>query len=199
MTTSAKRLDSAARRAQLLDVADRVFTAHGVHAPLDLIVEMAGVGRATLYRQFPDRHMLLLALMERSAQWLATRARRLAHRDDAFFRLLDYMASRIVRSPALSDYWRTTRMSDPRFSDVYQEVLNAFAPPVARAQRAGLLHADVRADDIPLLASMLAAGLRGETDAERRQLVGRALCIVQRGLTPSAPGGCLPGMVNDLS
>lgn len=128
MTTSAKRLDSAARRAQLLDVADRVFTAHGVHAPLDLIVEMAGVGRATLYRQFPDRHMLLLALMERSAQWLATRARRLAHRDDAFFRLLDYMASRIVRSPALSDYWRTTRMSDPRFSDVYQEVLNAFAP-----------------------------------------------------------------------
>ncbi|MEG2632881.1 MAG: helix-turn-helix domain-containing protein, partial [Comamonas sp.] len=55
----AKRPDAALRRAQLLDAADAVFTVHGVNAPLELVVEHAGVGRATLYRQFPDRDAIL--------------------------------------------------------------------------------------------------------------------------------------------
>ena len=51
-----KRPDAATRRAQLLDAADTVFTQHGVNAPLELVVEQAGVGRATLYRHLagPD-------------------------------------------------------------------------------------------------------------------------------------------------
>lgn len=184
MATSIKRLDSATRRAQLLDVADRVFTAHGVNAPLDLIVEAAGVGRATLYRQFPDRHMLLLALMERSAAQLSTRAARLSHRDDAFFRLLDYMGSRILRSSALSDYWRTTSMSDPRFAGVHRQVAQAFESAIERAQQARLLRMDIVPEDVSLLASMLATGLRGDDDAQRRRLVARALDIVRAGLRP---------------
>ena len=47
---STTRPPSAERRAQLLDAADAVFAEHGVTAPLDLIVERAQVGRATLYR-----------------------------------------------------------------------------------------------------------------------------------------------------
>ncbi len=43
-----KRPDAATRRAQLLDAADTVFTQHGVNAPLELVVEQAGVARATL-------------------------------------------------------------------------------------------------------------------------------------------------------
>ena len=64
MTT--QRADAAARRALILDAADHVFGQHGVTAPLDLVVERAEVGRATLYRQFPDRRALMLALLERS-------------------------------------------------------------------------------------------------------------------------------------
>ena len=57
---TARRPDAATRRAQLLDAADAVFTEFGVNAALDLIVERAAVGRATLYRQFPDRQAILL-------------------------------------------------------------------------------------------------------------------------------------------
>ncbi|NEL42881.1 MAG: helix-turn-helix transcriptional regulator, partial [Xanthomonas perforans] len=53
MTTS--RPDAALRRRQILDAADEVFSEHGVNAPLELVVERAGLGRATLYRNFPDR------------------------------------------------------------------------------------------------------------------------------------------------
>ena len=50
---TSKRPSADIRRAQLLDAADAVFSEHGVTAPLDLVVERAEVGRATLYRQFP--------------------------------------------------------------------------------------------------------------------------------------------------
>ncbi|MFD2378996.1 TetR/AcrR family transcriptional regulator [Ottowia pentelensis] len=85
-SSTTKRSDPATRRAQLLDAADAVFTTHGVNAPLELVVQHAGVGRATLYRQFPDRHAILLALLERSAQRTQDRAQSLKDRPDAFLR-----------------------------------------------------------------------------------------------------------------
>lgn len=182
-----KRPDAATRRAQLLDAADAVFTTHGVNAPLELVVEHAGVGRATLYRQFPDRHAILLALMERSALRMHEKAEGLKTRPDAFFVLLEYLADRIVRSPALSDYWRTTSLNDPRFAASRQQAWDAFAPLLDRAQTTGLVRLDVQTRDLSLLTGMLGAALRGNSDAERRRLAKQALDIVRRGLMPDAP------------
>ncbi len=179
-----KRPDAATRRTQLLDAADAVFRTHGVSAPLELVVERAGVGRATLYRQFPDRHAILLALMERSAERLCARAQGLSERADAFFALLQYMADRIVHSPALSDYWRTTDLRDPRVIAARQQIWSAFAAALQRAQEAGLLRADLQLGDLSLLSGMLGAALRGNTEAERRRLVERALDIIHFGLSP---------------
>src|SRR5690606_32736509 len=123
-----KRPDAATRRAQFLAAPDTVFTQHGANAPLELVVEQAGVGRATLYRQFPDRHAIVLALMERSAQRLHDQADRLKDRPDAFFALLEYLSARIVGSPALSDYWRTAKLDDPRVNALRQRVWSAFGP-----------------------------------------------------------------------
>ena len=186
MPSPPKRPDAATRREQLLDAADAVFTIHGVNAPLELVVAHAGVGRATLYRQFPDRHAILLALMERSVQRLADKAESLHARPDAFFALLEYLSGRIVRSPALSDYWRTTSLKDPRFAPVRLQVSQAFAPALQRAQDSGLVRRDVQLRDVPLLSGMLGAALRGSSGAERQRLALQALDIVRRGLQPDA-------------
>lgn len=181
-----KRQDATTRRAQLLDATDEVFTAHGVSAPLKLVVEHAGVGRATLYRQFPNRHAILLALMERSAQRMQDRAGSLKDRPDAFFALLEYLGERIVRSPAMPDYWRTTSLNDPRFAPERQQVWDAFAPALVRAQANGLVRSDVQTRDLSPITGMLGAALRGNTDAECRLLVPQALDIVCRGLRTDA-------------
>ena len=183
-SSTTRRSDAATRRAQLLDAADAVFTAHGVNAPLELVVQRAGVGRATLYRQFPDRHAIFLALMERAAQRTQDQAESLNDRPDAFFALLEHQAERIVRSPAMSDYWRITSLKDPRFAPARQQIWAAFAPALARAQAHGLVRRDVQIRDLSLLSGMLGAALRGPTDAERRRLVRQALDIVRRGLRP---------------
>ncbi|QKV53659.1 TetR/AcrR family transcriptional regulator [Comamonas antarctica] len=181
-----KRPDAATRRAQLLDAADAVFITHGVNAPLELVVERAGVGRATLYRQFPDREAILLALLERSTELLQAQALAVQERPDAFFALLGYLSERIVRSPALSDYWRSSSLVDPRFAQVRKRVWSTLEPALAQAQRAGLVRAEVQADDISLLIGMLGAALRGTSDAERRRLARQALEVIRRGLRPDA-------------
>ena len=88
------RSDAALRRDQILDAADAVFASHGVTAPLDLVVARAGVGRATLYRNFPDRAALVDALLERALAGLEDEAGQLD-----LFGLLERVALRIAASP----------------------------------------------------------------------------------------------------
>ena len=60
MIVQLPRDDAATRRRRLLDAADEVFSEQGVNAPLELVIERAGLGRATLYRHFPDRTALMI-------------------------------------------------------------------------------------------------------------------------------------------
>lgn len=183
-----KRPDAATRRAQLLAVADAVFAEHGVQAPLELIVERAVVGRATLYRQFPDRRAIMLALLEGAVQRLEAVADTLRERDDAFFVLLERVAQRMAYSAALSDYWRTCAQDDRTFEQARLRAWGVFAGAIARAQRSGLLQQQVSMDDVDLLSSMLGSALRGKTPQEREVLARRALDIMCNGLR-TRPGG----------
>lgn len=99
---------------------------------------------------------------------------------------MGYLSERIVRSPALSDYWRSSSFSDPRFAHVREQVWGSFKPALVRAQAQGLVRADVQARDLSLLIGMLGAALRGTSDAERRRLARQALDVIRRGLQPDA-------------
>jgi AcrR family transcriptional regulator len=62
------RLPRQVRRAQLLDAALEVFVAQGYHAAaLDEIAERAGVTKPVLYRHFPGKLDLYLALLQQAA------------------------------------------------------------------------------------------------------------------------------------
>ena len=73
--TNQKRSDAQVHRTLLLDAADHVFSEHGVHVALEFVTEKAGVSRATLYRNFPDREALMKALLERAFEQLEVKAR----------------------------------------------------------------------------------------------------------------------------
>lgn len=53
------RADASRNREQIIAAAREVFQEQGIHAPLEEIARRAGVGIATLYRRFPDRHTLV--------------------------------------------------------------------------------------------------------------------------------------------
>lgn len=60
------RSDALRNREAILDAARRTFEVEGVMASLDGIAVLAGVGNATLYRNFPTREDLLAAVIQSS-------------------------------------------------------------------------------------------------------------------------------------
>ncbi len=182
----APRVDAAARREQLLDSADIIFSEHGVTAPLELVVRHSGLGRATLYRNFPDRSALIEGLLQRSLEHTAQRAAALEDRDDALFLLFEHSAAYIADHASMVDYWRTVEREGSLVHSARQRLTEIYAPALARAIRAGLCRADLSAADISLILGMLGACLRGKTGAQRQALGNRALELLIAGLKPAA-------------
>jgi AcrR family transcriptional regulator len=58
------RGDAQRNRERIIETAREVFREQGYDASLDLIAKRAGVGAGTLYRHFPNREVLLDALMQ---------------------------------------------------------------------------------------------------------------------------------------
>jgi AcrR family transcriptional regulator len=73
-TNSRKRMRAPERRAQLLEVARRVFGGHGFHTvTMDTVAREAGVTKPILYDHFPSKRELYLALLEADLDLLRTR------------------------------------------------------------------------------------------------------------------------------
>ncbi|MEV5689730.1 helix-turn-helix domain-containing protein [Micromonospora globbae] len=60
-----ERADAARNRRLILEAADRLYAERGAaHVTMDDIARAAGVGRGTLYRRYPDRASIALALLD---------------------------------------------------------------------------------------------------------------------------------------
>jgi AcrR family transcriptional regulator len=70
-TPRPKRADARRNEEVLLDAASAVFVASGVEAPIRDIAARAGVGTATIYRHFPTRADLIVAVYRHQVEALA--------------------------------------------------------------------------------------------------------------------------------
>jgi AcrR family transcriptional regulator len=75
-----KRADAQRKMGSLLKAATEVFAASGVDAPVREIAERAGVGLGTVYRHFPQRSDLIVAVFQSSVDACAHAAPALAKR-----------------------------------------------------------------------------------------------------------------------
>ncbi|GIM91906.1 TetR/AcrR family transcriptional regulator [Paractinoplanes toevensis] len=69
--TRPQRADARRNQEALLDAAAAVFVASGVEAPIRDIAARAGVGTATIYRHFPTRADLIVAVYRHQVEELA--------------------------------------------------------------------------------------------------------------------------------
>jgi AcrR family transcriptional regulator len=141
------RADAARNYDALLRVAREVFTEYGADAPLDEIARRAGVGIATLYRNFPTREQLIENVYVTEVEALC----RAAGRADPqapwesltgwLHRFVDYVATKRAVAAAMN-----------RDSAVYRACTRALyeagGPLLERAQKAGLMRTDVDIDDV---------------------------------------------------
>jgi AcrR family transcriptional regulator len=71
-TTDVPRSSRAEREARVLDTAERLFYARGVHeVGMDELVQASGMGKATVYRLYPTKDHLIGAYLSRLATKIA--------------------------------------------------------------------------------------------------------------------------------
>lgn len=170
------RKDAADRRRALLAAARAVFAEDGIDAPLDRIAERAGVGRATLYRNFPGRTEIALAVL---LDDMAALGERFAGRDTpgAFLEFLADLSDRMVKNAALGGVVRSPP-SPELLAPLRAAMIEAAAAPLKVSQAAGVVRPDLTLKDIRVLAAMLGGGLHNATPRERNGIARRTLELV---------------------
>ena len=192
------RADAHRNREQILAAATRVFAEQGPDVPLEEVARAAGVGVGTLYRRFPDREALFLAVRRQSLETLLAKVREAADEEprawDALVRSMSYsrelrLSLRPARSltPAVAEVLRR----DPVLQDLRGRLVGVLDRLVAAAQQEGSLRPDVGAGDLAQLFALVYRGA-DRPDGVAELAASRALAVILDGLS-TGPRAPLPG------
>lgn len=166
---------AAENRAALLAAARCLFAERGYHVPLSAIAREAGVGQGSLYRHFPQRELIAAAILEEN---LAV----LERSGGDFAGIWRTVVEQLVQS---GGFVETTlgSVDAPRTVDMERRFCRVVAEPLAQAQQAGTVAADLRVADLVLVMRMLLGAIGVEKDVpSRRAAAAQVLALVGRGL-----------------
>ncbi len=181
-----QRADAEENRNALLEAARDVFAEHGVDAPMDLVRVRARVGRATMYRHFPDRRDLHLAIVDDLLARLEACRPNGTHGTVDLGDLLALAANEAAHSPALHGVWDKVRL-DPAAAPLVDRLKAVLEGPLQRAHNTGRATAWLCVEDMFLAIRMLGAASRGLSQDTRQAEAQRALSILIEGLGIATP------------
>jgi AcrR family transcriptional regulator len=178
------RRDSHLRRDRIVRAAVELYASDGMDVALEKIADRALVGRATLYRNFPDRDALTAAVMQHYFDDLTEQIERWADRDDAFFLGLSAIANLNVASRGFEKMVSLRRQTPSMSMHAHQGLENVLKAPLARAKKAGLVRDDFDLGDTLLIGNMLAAGGLAEPSGDTAAGIERAMRLLMPVLAP---------------
>jgi AcrR family transcriptional regulator len=184
------RADAQQNRDRILVAAREAFAASG-DASLNSIAKKAGVGPGTLYRHFPSREALVLAVYRYDVQKLADSATELlaSHPPLRALRLwFDRLAHYGMIKHGLADVLHSAT-SDGLAGETYEPVIGAITVLLTACEQDGGIQPGVDPDDVLLLLGFLWRIDPGPDAAAR---AGRLLDLVMAGLQAGAPRQRVP-------
>jgi AcrR family transcriptional regulator len=182
------RKDARRNREAILAAARELFATSG-DVPMYEIARRAGVGQATLYRHFPERGALVLALFEEQLEGLERLAAGHAGEPTAFFALLRAVVQAQVQFHGMVECMR----GEPGGAGDQDRLKERFCAlvrgPLRDAQAAGHVRRDLGLDEVFLVIAMVSGALGGRADPAASAATGRrALALVVEGLAgPARP------------
>ena len=165
-------------QAAIIDSAATVLAARGDAASMDEIATSAGIGRATLYRYFPNRESLLSAMAEASVRELAARIED-AHLDAVPF---DEGLARLARAViATGSKYVALDADSSSYSSMYPDFDARVTEPMFALFRRGIADGSLRRDlpsDVHIdLFSGLIKGALTATASGRRGIEESAAAV----------------------
>jgi AcrR family transcriptional regulator len=189
------RADAARNAERILRAARQVYGEIGPEAAIETIAHRAGVGERTLYRRFPTKAELIRAALDQCiAEDLTPTievARGAADPLHGLAQLIDAAISLGAREHNLLTAARSAGSLTPDISTSLYEALSELAH---RGQQAGVVRADLVAEDLPRLIAMLHSVLwtmDSGSDGWRRYVALMLDAIVAEGRRPLPPAAAL--------
>jgi AcrR family transcriptional regulator len=187
------RADARRNREKVLQAARAVFAEKGVDAQIDDVARRADVGVGTVYRHFPTKEALLIALSDAVFEDVAGFAREAAAMDDAwegFLKVMWYGAQRTAGDRAFAEILAVQGGGPPHLCPAKDELNAVGAELMRRAQEAGRMRPDVVIEDVGLFMCGIgnATGMPHPCEAPWR----RHLSIILDGLRAEAASHELP-------
>jgi AcrR family transcriptional regulator len=173
----AKRADARRNEKTLLDAAAEVFVASGVDAPIRDIAAKAGVGTATIYRHFPTRADLIIAVYRHQVEGLAQAGPALLAAEETPYAALrqwvDLFVDFLVTKHGLA---AVLQSDDSCFDPLHAYFLERLVPVCTQLFDAAVASGEIRSD-VDALALMrgvgsLCVGANGKYGYDARWMVG---------------------------
>ncbi|CAM5437555.1 TetR family transcriptional regulator [Streptomyces spiroverticillatus] len=173
-----RRTDARLNRDRLVAAAREVFAASGPGASLNEIARRAGVGPGTLYRHFPNRQVLLAAVLTDRVEALCARAGELlAEESLSADEVLARWAEAFLAHARDQQGVGSALLTDASYDlgvDCHRVIVDAAASVLAHAQEHGTARCDLAAADLVQLVTGVALATVHAGDAGQ---AGRLLSL----------------------
>ncbi len=171
-----KRADARRNAETLLDAAAAIFVTSGVEAPIRDIAARAGVGTATIYRHYPTRADLVIAVYRHQVEGLAQVGPALlansATAHTALGRWIDLFVDFLVTKRGLA---AVLQSDDPCYDPLHTYFLERLVPVLASlldaAADAGEIRPDFGAHELMRGVASICAGAGNNTRFDARRMV----------------------------
>jgi AcrR family transcriptional regulator len=186
-TEPQRRKDANENRQAILEAARGLF-ADSTDVAMSTVAKRAGVGQATLYRNFPNRGALAAEIIDEHFDRIAALAAEHQGDTDAFFIILRSLIDGIVSMYALAVLARSDAETDSHIQRARQRLRALLKDPLSDAKAAGLVRRDLSIDDVVLMLAMGRGAMEGLPDAAARSAVAhRVLALLLSGVEAPRP------------
>jgi len=167
-------------RAALIAAAREVYAAEGLTAPFSAVARRAGVGQGSLYRHFPDRTALAVAVFEEN---LGDLEEFTAPQDRTIDDLLDRVISQAMVSTAFITLL-TANPHDPRVASLGIRFRAVASRLLSRERSLGHVGEHVEVEDVLMATGMLATSLARADPGQRPEVSRRARALFRAAFAP---------------
>jgi len=195
-SSPALRADAARNRRRILAAAADVFAARGLDASTAEIARRAGVGEATLFRRFPTKDDLIVAILrEHMDEVIAIAGECLRERDPwrGIERFCTALIERQVADQGAMEAVKDHCIASPALADQRRQLLDATDELIRRGQVAGVVRADLSGLDLGFLVTAASAVGGLPFPGLRPDLWRRYLGVILDGIRPEGATRLRPG------
>jgi AcrR family transcriptional regulator len=167
-----------------VDAFTELLVSRGADVPMYQVARRAGVGQGTLYRHFPERALLALAVYEQRVDRLCELAAEQPADKGLFLVLLQAITEEETRCPGLLAVLREGSDGEQHLQRLAERAFRLLAGPLHDAQEVGHIRSDLQLkDDVQILLAMIEGALQDVGAAARGRVAARAIEFLTGGVT----------------